>query len=251
MTKNNQQNKLFQKFHEVCENLGLTSEELHDYVQNESIVPAIFYHLGFIPEKTIITEGDKTYYYSKRDLYPNLPELSQLDDIAYLHGALKTGANYKFAHLAFTPNYSKSLINSHQIAIESIDEAPPHSKEDAEEHFIFVNEEVKRFCEIHLPKSPKVKVNKNKVNQLHTLIWKVDNTLTELNDGIRPQTQMVWNTIERNYNDYDDEAIIQEVKDNAIFWKSKNGIEQTLTSTSFPATLSSIRNKNKNKNKNN
>jgi len=85
-----------------------------------------------------------------------------------------------------------------------------------------------------------------RTHQLHVLIAKVDNELTKLSNGIRPQAQIVWNTIEENYYDYDDEAIIQEVKDNTIFWKSKKGIEQSLPFTSFSATLSSIRKKNKN-----
>ena len=146
MTKHNQQNKLFQKFHEVCENLGLTSVQLHDYIQDEQIVPAIFYHLNFIPDKQIITEGDKTYHYSWReDDSLNLPTLSKQDDIAYLHGAKKTGANYEFVYLALTPDYRQSLINNHKIMIFSLDEEIPHSKKDAEEHFLFVNEEVESF----------------------------------------------------------------------------------------------------------
>ena len=81
-------------------------------------------------------------------------------------------------------------------------------------------------------------------HQLHTLILKIDIALT--NEGIRPTAQDVWNEIEKNHNEYDDEAIIQEVKDNTIFWISKWGAEQTLAMTSFFVTLSDIRKKHKN-----
>ena len=82
-----------------------------------------------------------------------------------------------------------------------------------------------------------------RVNQLHTLIRNVDIALT--NDKISPTAQAVWNEIEGNHFEYDHQAIIQEVKDNTIYWKSKKGKEQSLPFTSFSSTLSAIRRKHK------
>lgn len=76
-------------------------------------------------------------------------------------------------------------------------------------------------------------------NQLHTLIWRVYCAL-----GEGSSWKAVWNEIQHNHDEYDNEGIIQEVTDTAIHWKSRRGKEQSLEYTSFAATLTAIKKKN-------
>jgi len=61
--------------------------------------------------------------------------------------------------------------------------------------------------------------------------------------GRKPTAKDVWAEIENNYEEYDDECIIQEVTDENIFWKSKNGNEQKLQRNSFDPVLSKTKKK--------
>ena len=56
----------------------------------------------------------------------------------------------------------------------------------------------------------------------------------------KPPARKLKRKIEKDYLEYDEEAIIQEVTEEGIYWKSKYGIEQNLPWSSFPATFSRL-----------
>ena len=94
-----------------------------------------------------------------------------------------------------------------------------------------------------IPGSRKVKArNKPKINrtsQLHELIMKI--ALEMAGDTVRkPPARKLMKKIERDFSEYDDEAIIQEVTEEGIYWKSKYGIEQNLSWSSLAATFSRL-----------
>jgi len=94
-----------------------------------------------------------------------------------------------------------------------------------------------------IPVSRKVKArNKQKINrtsQLHELIMKI--ALEMAGDPVKkPPARKLKRKIEKDYLEYDEEAIIQEVTEEGIYWKSKYGIEQNLPWSSFPATFSRL-----------
>ena len=94
-----------------------------------------------------------------------------------------------------------------------------------------------------IPGSRKVKArNKPKINrtsQLHELIMKI--ALEMAGDPVKkPPARKLMKKIERDFSEYDEEAIIQEVTEEGIYWKSKYGNEQSLPWSSFPATFSRL-----------
>ena len=94
-----------------------------------------------------------------------------------------------------------------------------------------------------IPVSRKVKArNKQKINrtsQLHELIMKI--ALEMAGDPVKkPPARKLKRKIEKDYLEYDEEAIIQEVTEEGIYWKSKYGNEQNLPWSSFPATFSRL-----------
>ena len=94
-----------------------------------------------------------------------------------------------------------------------------------------------------IPVSRKVKArNKQKINrtsQLHELIMKI--ALEMAGDPVKkPPARKLKRKIEKDYLEYDEEAIIQEVTEEGIYWKSKYGIEQNLSWSSFAATFSRL-----------
>ena len=58
--------------------------------------------------------------------------------------------------------------------------------------------------------------------------------------GKKPSARKLMKKIERDYLEYDEDAIIQEVTVKGIYWKSKYGFEQDLAWSSFAATFSRL-----------
>ena len=93
-------------------------------------------------------------------------------------------------------------------------------------------------------KATKVKRKIKRTSQLHELIMKIAMELAE-DLGRKPSARKLMKKIERDYLEYDEEAIIQEVTGKGIDWKSKYGYEQDLAWSSFAATFSRLwKNKN-------
>ena len=88
-------------------------------------------------------------------------------------------------------------------------------------------------------KATKVKRKIKRTSQLHELIMKIALEMAE-DLGRKPSAREVWEKIERDYLEYDEEAIIQEVTEKGIDWRSKYGIEQHLKWSSFDATFSRL-----------
>ena len=87
--------------------------------------------------------------------------------------------------------------------------------------------------------SPRQPIKQKRKNQLHELIGKVSSSLF---DGERkPTAKDVWAEIEKNYLEYDDEGIIQDITDEYIFWKSTGGNNQKLHRNSFDPVLSKLK----------
>ena len=61
--------------------------------------------------------------------------------------------------------------------------------------------------------------------QLHDLIWKVDQFLSE--SSTKVSAKSVLKELQRNYDHYDDKSIIEEITEDHIYWRSKGGTRQT------------------------
>ena len=88
-------------------------------------------------------------------------------------------------------------------------------------------------------KATKDKRKIKRTNQLHELIMKIALEMAE-NPSRKPSAHKLMKNIERDYLEYDEEAIIQEVTGKGISWKSKYGYEQDLAWSSFAATFSRL-----------
>ena len=88
-------------------------------------------------------------------------------------------------------------------------------------------------------KATKVKRKIKRTSQLHELIMKIALEMAE-DLGRKPSARKLMKKIERDYLEYDEEAIIQEVTGKGINWKSKYGYEQDLPWSSFDATFSRL-----------
>jgi hypothetical protein len=75
-------------------------------------------------------------------------------------------------------------------------------------------------------------------SQLHSLIWRIDQALSQKK---RPTAQQIWNEIQHRHITYDTGKIIQEVNGELILWRSGYGNEQKQLRTTFDKTLSTIR----------
>jgi len=99
--------------------------------------------------------------------------------------------------------------------------------------------------EVVIPvETQEVKANKDKrkikrTSQLHELIMKIALEMAE-KDGGKPSSRELRRKIDGDYLEYDEEAIIQEVTEKGIDWRSKYGIEQHLKWSSFDATFSRL-----------
>ena len=94
-----------------------------------------------------------------------------------------------------------------------------------------------------IPESRKVKTkDKRKIkrtSQLHELIMKIALEMAE-DLGRKPSARKLMKKIERDYLEYDEEAIIQEVTGKGINWISKYHYAQSLPWSSFDATFSRL-----------
>ena len=88
-------------------------------------------------------------------------------------------------------------------------------------------------------KATKDKRKIKRTNQLHELIMKIALEMAE-NPSRKPSAHKLMKKIERDYLEYDEDAIIQEVTGKGIYWKSKYGYEQDLAWSSFAATFSRL-----------
>ena len=88
-------------------------------------------------------------------------------------------------------------------------------------------------------KATKVKRKIKRTSQLHELIMKIALEMAE-DLGRKPSARKLMKKIERDYLEYDEDAIIQEVTGKGISWKSKYGYEQDLAWSSFAATFSRL-----------
>ena len=99
--------------------------------------------------------------------------------------------------------------------------------------------------EVVIPgETQEVKVSKDKrkikrTSQLHELIMKIALVMKE-EHGRKPSSRKLRRKIDRDYLEYDEEAIIQEVTEKGIDWRSKYGIVQHLKWSSFDATFSRL-----------
>ena len=99
--------------------------------------------------------------------------------------------------------------------------------------------------EVVIPvETQEVKANKDKrkikrTSQLHELIMKIALEMKE-EPGGKPSSRKLKKKIDRDYGEYDEEGIIQEVTEKGIYWISKYGIEQHLKWSSFDATFSRL-----------
>ncbi len=88
-------------------------------------------------------------------------------------------------------------------------------------------------------KATKVKRKIKRTSQLHELIMKIALEMAE-DLGRKPSARKLMKKIERDYLEYDEEAIIQEVTGKGINWISKYHCEQNLPWSSFAATFSRL-----------
>ena len=89
--------------------------------------------------------------------------------------------------------------------------------------------------------SPRQPIKQKRKNQLHELIGKVSSSLFDR--GRKLTAKDVWAEVKENHEEYDDECIIQDITDEEILWKSKNGNEQKLQRNSFDPVLSKTKKK--------
>jgi hypothetical protein len=88
-------------------------------------------------------------------------------------------------------------------------------------------------------KATKDKRKIKRTSQLHELIMKIALEMAG-NPSRKPSAHKLMKKIERDYFEYDEDAIIQEVTGKGIYWKSKYGYEQDLAWSSFAATFSRL-----------
>ena len=88
-------------------------------------------------------------------------------------------------------------------------------------------------------KATKVKRKIKRTSQLHELIMKIALEMAG-NPSRKPSAHKLMKKIERDYLEYDEEAIIQEVTGKGINWISKYHCEQNLPWSSFAATFSRL-----------
>ena len=153
------------------------------------------------------------------------------------------GAQYAYEKLVIL---RKSLLNldleSREICGDMLNELESYSIDMQDEYWLDFDNAIRtKLEEDGVTCSPRQPIKQKRKNQLHELIGKVYLSLCDR--GRKPTAKEVWAEIEKNYEDYDDECIIQEVTDEYIFWKSTGGNNQKLHRKSFDPVLSKIKKK--------
>ena len=153
------------------------------------------------------------------------------------------GAQYAYEKAV---NLRKSLpklaLESREICSELLNELESDSIDEQNEFWRDFDNAIRtKLEEDGFTCSPRKPFKQERKSQLHEFIWNVYLSLCDR--GRKPTAKDVWAEIEKNYEDYDDECIIQEVTDEYIFWKSTVGNNQKLHRKSFDPVLSKIKKK--------
>ena len=153
------------------------------------------------------------------------------------------GAQYAFEKaVIMRKSLSKLDLESREICGDILNELESYSIDMQDEYWLDFNNAIRtKLEEEGVTCSPRQPIKQKRKNQLHELIGKVYLSLCDR--GRKPTAKDVWAEIEKNYEDYDDECIIQEVTDEYIFWKSTGGSNQKLHRKSFDPVLSKIKKK--------
>ncbi|MCD2449301.1 hypothetical protein GO003_017885 [Methylicorpusculum oleiharenae] len=85
---------------------------------------------------------------------------------------------------------------------------------------------------------PKITTKSKREHQLHSLIWRVWQSLNK--DG-HANVNRVWNELQKNYEKYDTEEIIQEVTAQEILWISTYGTERRNKKTGLNSVISRLK----------
>ena len=153
------------------------------------------------------------------------------------------GAQYAFEKaVIMRKSLSKLDLESREICGDILNELESYSIDEQNEFWRDFDNAIRtKLEEDGVTCSPRKPFKQERKCQLHELIWKVYLSLCDR--GRKPTAKDVWAEIEKNYEDYDDECIIQEVTDEYIFWKSTGGNNQKLHRKSFDPVLSKIKKK--------
>ena len=148
------------------------------------------------------------------------------------------GAQYAYEKaFILRKNLPKLDSETRQIFGELLNELESNSIDKQYEYWLDFNNAIRtKLEEDGVTCSPRQPFKQTRKCELHEFIWKVYSSLCD--QWRKPTAKEVWAEIEKNYADYDDECIIQEVTDEYIFWKSTGGNNQKLHRNSFDPVLS-------------
>ena len=153
------------------------------------------------------------------------------------------GAQYAYEKAVIMRNsLSKLDLESREICGDILNELESYSIDMQDEYWLDFNNAIRtKLEEDGVTCSPRQPIKQERKSQLHEFIWNVYLSLCDR--GRKPTAKDVLAEIEKNYEEYDDECIIQEVTDEYIFWKSTGGNNQKLHRKSFDPVLSKIKKK--------
>ena len=158
----------------------------------------------------------------------------------YLGKTLKKviGAKYAYEKAVILRKSLPGLDSeTRQIFGELLNELESNSIDKQYEYWLDFNNAIRtKLEEDGVTCSPRQPFKQTRKCELHEFIWKVHLSLCD--QRRKPTAKEVWAEIEKNYEEYDDECIIQEVTDEYIFWKSTRGNNQKLHRNSFDPVLS-------------
>ena len=153
------------------------------------------------------------------------------------------GAQYAFEKaVIMRKSLSKLDLESSVICRELLNELESVSIDEQNEFWRDFDNAIRTMFEGEgVTCSPRQPIKQKRKNQLHELIGKVYLSLCDR--GRKPTAKAVWAEMKKNHEEYDDECIIQDITDEEILWKSKNGNEQKLQRKSFDPVLSKTKKK--------
>ena len=153
------------------------------------------------------------------------------------------GAQYAYEKVVILRKSLPKLdLESREICGDILNELESYSIDEQNEFWRDFDNAIRtKLEEEGVTCSPRQPIKQKRKNQLHELIGKVSSSLFD-GEG-KPTAKAVWAEMKKNHEDYDAEGIIQDVTDEEIFWKSKNGNEQKLHRNSFDPVLSKTKKK--------
>ena len=153
------------------------------------------------------------------------------------------GAQYAYEKAVnLRKSLSKLDLESREICGDILNELESYSIDMQDEYWLDFNNAIRtKLEEDGVTCSPRQPIKQERKSQLHEFIWNVYLSLCDR--GRKPTAKDVWAEIEKNHEEYDDECIIQDITDEEILWKSKNGNEQKLQRNSFDPVLSKTKKK--------